>query len=56
MGRQQDAMRMADDGRVMIPKYIRIKLNLRPKDVFDIVLEDNVIKLTPVVDRRKTND
>lgn len=53
MGRQQDAMKMADDGRVMIPKYIRMRLNLKPKDVFDIVLENNVIKLTPKIDRRQ---
>lgn len=53
MGRQQDAMKMSDDGRVMIPKYIRLRLNLKPKDVFDIVLENNVIKLTPKIDRRQ---
>lgn len=52
MGRQQDAMKLADDGRVMIPKYIRIRLNLQPKDVFDVTLEDNVIKLIPKIDRR----
>lgn len=54
MGRQQDAMKMADDGRVMIPKYIRMRLNLKPGDIFDIILEDNVIKLIPKIDRRQS--
>lgn len=59
MGRQQDAMKISDDGRVMIPKYIRIRLNLKPGDIFDIVLDNNTIKLTPKIDRRQqanTND
>lgn len=59
MGRQQDAMKISDDGRVMIPKYIRLRLNLKPGDIFDIVLDNNTIKLTPKIDRRQqlnTND